>query len=500
MTANPFVRMTGVSMAFEGVNVIRDASLSLYPGEICALIGENGAGKSTMLKILGGIYEPLCGSIEVNGNATPILSPQNAGALGIALIHQEPLAFPDLTVAENIFVGAEPKKWKSGWIDWKTMYQRTSEVLGALDIKLEPKSRMHGLSVADRQMVDVAAALTQNARLLMMDEPTASLTPNEVERLFAIIRRLRGQGASIVFVSHRLEEVFEIADRIVVMRDGEIVGERLPNQTNTDEIIRIMVGRSLDAMYEKPKANPRDEKALEVHDLHCHGHVRDIFFQLKAGEILGLAGLVGSGRSSLARALFGILAIDSGTVRVGGKAVAIRSPRDAIGNGIAYVPEDRQRQGLLMPASVTQNISLSALSRLSRHGWTNRAVERTKALGFVEQLKIALHSVDQQVAELSGGNQQKVVLSKWLLNNPRIIILDEPTHGIDVGAKAEVHHLMAKLASEGIAMLMISSELPEVIAMSDRVLVMREGSIVGRFDRAKVSQERIMAAATGQLR
>jgi rhamnose transport system ATP-binding protein len=500
MTAGPFVRITGLGMSFEGVNVIRDASLSLYPGEVCALIGENGAGKSTMLKILGGIYEPLCGNIEVEGKAMSMVSPQNASALGIALIHQEPLAFPDLTVAENIFVGAEPKKWKYGWVDWKTMHQRTKEVLGALDIRLDPKSPMHGLSVADRQMVDVAAALTQNAKLLMMDEPTASLTPNEVERLFGIIRRLRDQGTSIVFVSHRLEEIFEIADRIVVMRDGEVVGERLPKQTDTDEIIRMMVGRSLDAMYEKPKASPGNAKALEVQDLQCKGHFRDISFDLKAGEIVGLAGLVGSGRSSLAKALFGILAIDRGAVMVGGKAVSIKSSRDAIGCGFAYIPEDRQRQGLLMPASVTQNISLSALSRLSRHGWTNKAQERMKALGYVEQLRIALHSVDQQVAELSGGNQQKVVLSKWLLNNPRIIILDEPTHGIDVGAKAEVHHLMAKLASEGIAILMISSELPEVIAMSDRVIVMREGAIVGRFERSGISQERIMAAATGQLR
>ncbi len=453
-----------------------------------------------MLKILGGIYEPLCGSIEVDGNAISMTSPQHASSLGIALIHQEPLAFPDLTVAQNIFVGAEPKKWKFGWIDWREMHRRTKEVLGDLGIKLEPKSPMQGLSVADRQMVDVAAALTQNAKLLMMDEPTASLTPNEVERLFGIIRKLRDQRTSIVFVSHRLEEIFEIADRIVVMRDGEVVGERLPAKTSTDEIIRMMVGRPLDALFEKPKSSPENVKALEVCDLYCNNHFRGISFHLMAGEIVGLAGLVGSGRSSLAKALFGILAIERGMVVVNGKPVSIRSSRDAIGCGLAYIPEDRQRQGLLMPATVTQNICLSALSRLSRHGWTDRAKERKKSLGFVEQLRIALHSVDQQVAELSGGNQQKVVLAKWLLNDPKIIILDEPTHGIDVGAKSEVHHLMAKLASEGIAILMISSELPEIIAMSDRVIVMREGAIVGRFERSEASQERIMAAATGQLR
>ena len=260
MNAPPFVRITGLSMSFEGVSVIRDASLSLYPGEVCALIGENGAGKSTMLKILGGIYEPLCGSIEVDGNAISMTSPQHASSLGIALIHQEPLAFPDLTVAQNIFVGAEPKKWKFGWIDWREMHRRTKEVLGDLGIKLEPKSPMQGLSVADRQMVDVAAALTQNAKLLMMDEPTASLTPNEVERLFGIIRKLRDQRTSIVFVSHRLEEIFEIADRIVVMRDGEVVGERLPAKTSTDEIIRMMVGRPLRCPIRKTKVKPGERE------------------------------------------------------------------------------------------------------------------------------------------------------------------------------------------------------------------------------------------------
>jgi rhamnose transport system ATP-binding protein len=485
-------------MAFEGVSVIRDVELNLYPGEVCALMGENGAGKSTLLKILGGIYQPLCGRIEVASRATRILTPQHAAALGIALIHQEPLAFPDLTVAENIFVGAEPTRGRSGWVDWGAMRRRTREVLDALDLRLEPTSRMHGLSVADRQMVDMAAALTQNAKLLMMDEPTASLTPNEVERLFAIIRRLRDRGASIVFVSHRLEEVFQIADRIVIMRDGEVVGERLSGKTTTEEVIRMMVGRPLESMYEKPAMSPRDKTVLEVRGLRCHHHFRDITFQLKAGEILGLAGLVGSGRSSLAKAIFGVLAIDGGTVEVDGRKAEIRNPRDAIAHGIAYIPEDRQRQGLLMSESVSRNISLAALSSLSNHGWTDRKAERSSALAAVDRLRIVLQSVTQPVAELSGGNQQKVVLSKWLLGRPRIVILDEPTHGIDVGAKAEVHHLMAQLASEGIGILMISSELPEVIAMSDRVLVMREGAIVGCLDRAEAAPERIMAAATGQ--
>ncbi len=487
-------------MAFEGVNVVKNVNLNLYPGEVHALVGENGAGKSTVLKIIAGIYRPLAGHVEVNGQDVIIPHPKDAATLGIALIHQEPLAFPDLTVAENIFAGDEPLRGGSGWLDWATMYRRSAEVLASLGLRLDPRARMRGLSVADQQMVDMAAALSQNARILLMDEPTASLTPNEVERLFSIIRRLRDQGAAIVFISHRLEEIFAIADRITVMRDGEVVGERDPRDTTADEIIRLMVGRPLQALFEKPAGQTVGEVMLEAQGLTCAGHFQDVSFQLRAGEILGMAGLVGAGRSELAQALFGILALDGGTILVRGRAVTIGAPRDAMGHGIAFVPEDRQRQGLLMPMSIMRNITLPTLPQFSFGGWLRPRDERAAAQNYVERLRVVLRQVEQPVAELSGGNQQKVVLSKWLLTRPKIIIMDEPTRGIDVGAKAEVHRLMGELAAQGIAVLMISSELPEVLAMSDRVLVMREGRLVAAFDKAQMSAEGIMAAATGQVR
>jgi rhamnose transport system ATP-binding protein len=496
---SPVVSTRDIYMAFEGANVVKGVNLDLYPGEVHALVGENGAGKSTVLKIIAGIYRPPAGRIEVNGREVVIPNPQDAARLGIALIHQEPLAFPDLTVAENIFVGAEPTRRGVGWLDWPTLYRRSKEVLASLGLKLDPRSRMRGLSVADQQMVDMAAALSQNARVLLMDEPTASLTPNEVERLFSIIRRLRDQGAAIVFISHRLEEIFAIADRITVMRDGEVVGERDPRETNADEIIRLMVGRPLQALFEKPAGQPVGEVLLEARDLSCTSHFQNISLQLRAGEIVGMAGLVGAGRSEVAQALFGILALDSGTILVRGRPVKIKAPRDAMAYGIAFVPEDRQRQGLLMPMSILRNVTLPTLPQFAQIGWLRPHDERKAAQSYVERLRIVLRQVDQPVAELSGGNQQKVVLSKWLLTKPKIIIMDEPTRGIDVGAKAEVHRLMGELASQGIAVLMISSELPEVLAMSDRVIVMREGKLVASFDKSQMSAERIMAAATGQL-
>jgi len=357
---------------------------------------------------------------------------------------------------------------------------------------------MRGLSVADRQMVDMAAALGQDARILIMDEPTAALTPSEVERLFALIRALRDRGAAIVFISHRLEEVTAICDRITVMRDGEIVGTRLPQSTTHDEIIRLMVGRPLQSLFEKPQDQHVGSVLLEVRNLSRRGKFSGISFQVRQGEIVGVAGLVGAGRSFVAQALFGIVGLDAGQILVDGRPVVIRSPRDAMAHGFAYVPEDRQRQGLLMPMSVRQNMTLPILAQFARRGWLESHSERAAALDYTERLRIVLRQVEQPVTELSGGNQQKVVLSKWLLTKPRIIILDEPTRGIDVGAKAEVHRLMGELASRGLGVLMISSELPEILAMSDRVLVMHEGRLVMELDKEQMTAERVMAAATGQ--
>ena len=494
--SQPLISARNIEMSFEGVNVLKGVSIDLFPGEVHSLLGENGAGKSTLVKILAGIYQPRGGEILRGGAPVTIPAPQAATRMGIALIDQEPLAFPDLTVAENIFVGSEPMRGRM--LDWRFMQRRAAELLDSLGLKLNPLQPMRGLSVADQQMVSMAAALGQNARVLLMDEPTAALTPAEVERLFEITRKLRDQGAAIAFISHRLEEVFAISDRITVMRDGEIVGERQPAESNHAEIIRLMVGRNLDVLFEKPAAQAFGEVVLEVDGLCRTGKFANISFNLRAGEIVGMAGLVGAGRSFVAQALFGIVGLDAGEIRINGESARLRTPRDAMAHGIAYVPEDRQRQGLLMATSVARNMTLPIVAQFARLGIVREANERRSAQEYVERLHIILRQVGQPAGELSGGNQQKVVLSKWLMTKPRIIILDEPTRGIDVGAKAEVHRLMGALAAEGIAILMISSELPEVLAMSDRVLVMREGRLVAQLDKEEATAESVMTAATGQ--
>ncbi len=454
----PLLSARDIVMAFEGVDVLKGVSLDLHPGEIHALLGENGAGKSTLVKIMAGVYRPKSGRIELAGRPVTVASPHAAAGMGIALIHQEPLAFPDLTIAENIFAGAEPRRGRSRILNWATMQRRSGELLASLGLDLDPRARMAGLSLADQQMVDMAAALSQNARILLMDEPTAALTPSEVERLFAIMRRLRDQGVAIVFISHRLEEVFAISQRITIMRDGEIVGERPAASATHDEIIRLMVGRPLQILFEPPSDRVFGPPSLEVRDLSRGRRFQDISLQVRAGEILGLAGLVGAGRSDVGQAIFGAAPYDHGAVLVDGQPVRIGSPRDAMARGLAYVPENRQSQGLLMPMSVMRNMTLPTLPQFSWLGWPRVRDERKAAQQYVEQLRIILRQVEQPVAELSGGNQQKVVLSKWLMTKPRIIILDEPTRGIDVGAKAEVHRLMGALAQQAIAILMISSE------------------------------------------
>ncbi len=496
---NPILETKGIYMAFGGVDVLKNVDLEVRPGEIHALVGENGAGKSTLAKIIAGVHQPRAGTIEINGQPTQIPSPHAATDLGIALIHQEPLTFPDLDVAENIYVGRQLIGSIPGWISWGSMYKRAAELLESLGVQLDPHAKVRGLSIANQQMVEMASALSKNAKILLMDEPTAALTPSEVEDLFKIMRRLRDQNTAIVFVSHRLEEIFAVCDRITVLRDGEMVGTRNVKDSSIEEIIRMMVGRPLSALFQKTSAQEIGKPMLEVSGLSRKMKFQDISLQVHAGEIVGLAGLVGSGRTEVARALFGTLDIDAGTVRIDGQAVKIQSPRDAMAKGLTYLPEDRQRHGLLMPMSISQNATLSVLERISNHGWLREQSEREVTTEYVEKLHVVLRDVSQPVRELSGGNQQKVVISKWMLVNPKVMILDEPTRGIDIGAKSEVHRLMGELAAQGMAILMISSELPEILAMSDRVLVMREGRISGRFDRSDATQERIMAAATGQL-
>ncbi|MCC6314798.1 MAG: sugar ABC transporter ATP-binding protein [Thermomicrobiales bacterium] len=488
-----------ITKSFGGVTVLDDVGLTLRAGEVHAVLGENGAGKSTLTKIIAGVHQPDAGTIELDGKAIVVGSPLQARQLGIALIHQEPLAFPDLDVAENIFVGRMPYHRGVRLLDWRSTYAAARRELDSLGVDLDPRRKMRELSTAQQQMVDVANALSEAARVVIMDEPTASLTPAEVEDLFRIVRQLRERGVALVFVSHRLEEVFAIADRITVLRDGRLVDTRPAAEATIEGVIHHMVGRSLGALYEKEPA-AAGAPLLEVSGLSLPGVFSDISLDVRAGEIVGLAGLVGSGRTDVAQAIFGITPAERGTVTIAGAPTRIASPRDAIARGLAFVPEDRGRHGLLLPMSIVHNGALTVLSTLARSGWLEPGQERSVVGATLDRLRLrGATGLDQPVGQLSGGNQQKVVLAKWLLTRPRILILDEPTRGIDVGAKAEVHRLMGELASQGMAILMISSELPEILAMSDRVVVMREGRITGRFERAEATQERIMATATASV-
>lgn len=494
--SQPLLSARGISKAFGGTPVLQNVSLDLMPGEVHVVLGENGAGKSTFNKILSGVYTPDSGEILLDGRKVALSSPAAAQECGIALLPQEPSVFPDLDIAENIFMGRQPTNGPLRGLNWRAMYDQAHELLTSLGVHLDPRRRMGGLSVAAQQMVEMARAMSQNARVLILDEPTASLSPDEVADLFRIVRQLRERGAAIVFISHRLEEVFDIGDRITVLRDGEFIRTVLPRETTREEIIRMMVGRELSSLFEREQGTI-GAPLLQVTGLSRRGYFRDISFEVRRGEIVGLAGLVGAGRTEVAEAIFGVTPLDSGTVQLDGKAIAIKSPRDAVKLGLAYVPEDRQAHGLLLPMSIAHNVTLPVLREFARAGWLNQRRERSVAGDYTTRLHLrAARSVDQAASELSGGNQQKVVLAKWLLTQPRVLILDEPTRGIDIGAKAEVHRLMGELAHQGLAILMISSELPEILAMSDRVLVMREGRLTGELARTEATQEKIMAAAT----
>ncbi len=492
----PLLTARGITKAFGPVTVLRDVGFDLRRGEVHSLMGENGAGKSTLLKILGGIHRADEGEILLGETPVAIPDPRAAQRHGIALIHQEPLTFPDLDVAENIFLGHDRNASFFSLINWRRRYAEARALLDSLGVKLDPRAKVFGLSIADQQMVEMAGALSQKAEVLLMDEPTASLTPDEVRQLFAIVRRLRDQGTAIVFISHRLEEVFEISDRITVLRDGRHVATRERSETRVDEVIRLMVGRPLSSFYEKSAVKP-GKPLLEVRQLARRDRFQGIDLEVRAGEIVGMAGLVGAGRTDVARALFGIAPATGGEIVVEGRAVTIRSPADAIRLGIALVPEDRQQHGLLPPFSIAQNISAASLGQLFPNSWIQPKRETAAAETFRTQLKIVSRDARQETRELSGGNQQKVVLAKWLQTDPTLLILDEPTRGIDIGAKQEVHHLMNELSKQGKGILLISSDLPEILGMSDRIIVLCEGRVTGRFSRAEATPEIIMAAATG---
>lgn len=492
----PALRMKGITKTYPGVRALDSVDLEVARGEVHALVGENGAGKSTLMKILAGAQSMDSGEIFLNGQQVHITSPQKAMDLGISIIYQEFNLIPYLNAAENIFLGREPRAMLPGFINFAKMYSEAQKVIDQLGVRLNVRTPVNQLSVAQQQMVEIAKATSRNAVIIAMDEPSATLTEHELENLFALIRSLKRQGVSIIYISHRLEEIFDIADRVTVLRDGHLVGTKPVSETNRDEIIRMMVGRELG---EKIPKQPAEIKlpALTVSHLTRKGVLEDISFTVHQGEILGIAGLVGAGRTEVARAIFGADRIDSGEIRLNGRAVEIRSPRDAIRLGIGLVPEDRKALGLILAMVVRENISLANLDSLTRFGFIRRREERLVATSFIKDLMIKTPSTEQQVQNLSGGNQQKVVLAKWLFTKSKVLIFDEPTRGIDVGSKVEIYQLMNRLAASGVAIIMISSELPEILGMSDRILVMHEGRIAGELSREEATQEKIMWLATG---
>jgi rhamnose transport system ATP-binding protein len=493
MTA--LVGLHGLSKSYGGVHALADVSFEIERGTVHALVGENGAGKSTLVKLLTGVIQPDAGALEIDGESLRIGDPQAAHRLGLVAMYQEPTVFPDLTVAENVFAGRHPRG-PGRTVDWRRMRAEAARILEDLGVELAPDTPVRGLGVADRQLLEIAKALSSSARLLIMDEPTAALSPNEVENLFATVRKLRDRGVAVVFISHRLEEVDAIADVVTVLRDGRHIATRPAAELTHGEIVRLMVGRSLDALFPKEEAEI-GEVVLRVDGLRRRGVFSDVSFELRRGEIVGLAGFVGAGRSEVARAIFGIDHPDGGEIRIEGRRFRPRSPRAALRRGLAYLPEDRLQQGLVQPMSIAVNASMAVLPELTPVGFLQPWRERRLARRFIEQLRIKATSPTQTVRGLSGGNQQKVVLSKWLAAEPRILILDEPTHGVDVGTKADVHRTISHLATQGLTILLISSELPEVLGMSDRVLVMREGRLVAELSRAEATQERIIEAAAG---
>jgi len=491
------LELAHAAKSFGAVQALIDGSVQLRSGEVQALLGENGAGKSTLVKILAGVHRPDGGTLTVAGREVTLHGPAAARAAGIAVIYQEPTLFPDLTVAENMFIGRQPLRGGRR-IDRKTMHDEAAAIFRRLDLPLDPARLARGLSIADQQVVEIGKALSLDARVIVMDEPTAALSAAEVGRLFDVIRTLTAQGAAVLFISHRLEEVFAVCQSVTVMRDGRhVLSSELAGLTAKD-LVRAMVGRELaDRPAEGGGAAPGDP-VLNVERLTREGVFTDISFSVRAGEIVALAGLVGSGRSEVARAVFGIDRYDAGEVTVGGQRLKKASPTSAMAAGIGFVPEDRRQQGLVMDMSVQQNVALASLRNLEKGGLVRAGAERAMASDWAARLKIKYGRLTDPVSMLSGGNQQKVVLAKWLGRKPGLLIVDEPTRGIDVGTKAEVHQLLVDLARGGVAVLMISSELPEVLGVSDRILVMREGELVAEFSRADASAESIMSAAMGQ--
>ncbi len=496
MSETPILALENAEKSYGAVRALREGTLSLRAGEVRALVGENGAGKSTVVKLLAGVIRLDGGEMRVDGEPVDFHSPTAARDAGIAVIYQEPTLFPDLSIAENVVMGRHPLKGARR-IDRGAMHEQVQELLERLGVVLGAERPVRGLSIADQQIVEIAKALSFDARVLIMDEPTAALSGNEVERLFNVVRKLREEGAAVLFISHRIEEVFSICDSVTVMRDGAVVHDAPIAEMTPDDMVRRMVGRDLGALFPKEAAEI-GAPVLQVHRLTREGVFFDVSFEVKAGEIVALAGLVGAGRSEVARAIFGIDRPDAGHVEVAGRRLPPGRPLAAMRAGIGFVPEDRRQQGLVMDLSIARNASMTRTNALARGGLITGASENRLAREWAARLQLKFHRLEDPVGFLSGGNQQKVVLSKWLATEPKLLILDEPTRGIDVGTKSEVHRLMSELAGQGLAVLMISSELPEVLGMADRVLVMHEGRLAAELSRDEADEERVIRAATGQ--
>jgi rhamnose transport system ATP-binding protein len=485
-----------ISKSFAGVKALRAVSFELRAGEVHALIGENGAGKSTLIKIITGAVTPDSGTIKVRGQQVSRMDPRLSKSLGIAAIYQQPSLFPDLTVAENIALALESgSAWRT--LDWKARNRRAAELLERAGASIDPEKLVATLSMPEQQLVEIATAIGADARIVIMDEPTASLTEREVESLFQVIARLRSEGVGVIYISHRLEEIAAVADRVTVLRDGEAIATKRLEEVDRAELIRMMVGRELGSVFPKREITAGDT-VLELRDVSSRAAgVHHVSLSVRAGEILGIAGLVGSGRTQLAETIFGLTPADSGEILLRGESVVMGAPGDAIRRGIGYVPEDRPRHGAILEMSIAANTSLASLRRVASHGLIDRTQERDLAKSFVKQLRIKTPSVDMEAGALSGGNQQKVALARWLAIDPVVLILDEPTQGVDVGSKAEIHALMADLAERGLAIVMISSELPELLGMSDRIAVMHAGTIRGTLDRKDATQQAILSLALG---
>ena len=495
MSAVPVLSLDGITKIFPGVRALSSVSLDLYAGKVTALVGENGAGKSTVVKVLTGIYQPDGGTIKIDSHPCEFATPKDAANAGITAIHQETVLFDELTVAENIFIGHAPRT-RMGLVDWNKMNDAAAALLTRIGAAIKPTAKLRDLGIANKHLVAIARALSIDARVVVMDEPTAALSHKEIEELYQLVEQLKADGKAILFISHKFDEIFRVADRYTVFRDGELIGAGHIDTIASADLVKMMVGRTVDSVF-PPRVNELGEPVMQVEHYSHPTEFDDISFSLRRGEILGFYGLVGAGRSECMHALFGITPISAGTMTIDGKKITPRSPADAIAHGLVYVPEDRGRQGAITALAIVDNVALPSLKTTSHNGFVRMAREYALARQYTQRLELRAAALDQPVGELSGGNQQKVVIAKWLATQPVVIILDEPTKGIDIGSKAAVHAFMRELAANGLAVIMVSSEIPEIMGMSDRIIVMREGRQVDEMSHEQVTPELLVRSAAG---